>query len=576
VTIIAGAFSINGHHLPDELVSSLKRSIPGKTDIRGEETEYENLGFYLKKWDSGAFKEPAWSVSNDGVATLVGDPLLTINNHRISRGEQLSALTGPNHTINLDLLQKCRGSFSHVTYGSHAHRLSIATDRIGVRSVYYVLQDGLFVFSSSLSILESIPSIRRSVSSIGVAEQSIFGFPLAARTPYNEIFLLRECEVVNVDSSEIKQEPYFSWSETYSDVLPPHPTAESILSALSDAIRLRAGTDTCCFSFLSGGMDSRTIVTLLMKLGVKVEALNFSYPGSQDAEFARMFSEQYDQNCNFYSLNLASDYPNFSLLAKAAKEKVTFLSTNIPERPSIIWSGDGGSVGLGYVYINQEAVSLLNSNRRLEAIDQFLNFNKISLRSKAFTKSESDRVPSALLKNISQKLDRYPRHEKARQLYLFLLFNDQRRHLFKHYETINQHGLELLTPFLDPEFLQIVMMTPMQAGLFHNLYMSVFDLLPARARSTPWQTYPGHAICPVVTAKDYSYQWSEDDSKSDTSIRLRASVSIELISVLRKCAPCHPFSRTRVAGAALGHLLGVNDARPLLKRMKAYSDFSHV
>ena len=45
---------------------------------------------------------------------------------------------------------------------------------------------------------------------------------------------------------------------------------------------------------------------------------------------------------------------------------------HLPERPNLVWTGEGGSVGLGHVYLTPEIVSLLRQGSWDDAIDAFL------------------------------------------------------------------------------------------------------------------------------------------------------------------------------------------------------------
>ncbi|NMQ28851.1 hypothetical protein E4Q23_14445 [Candidatus Accumulibacter phosphatis] len=74
-------------------------------------------------------------------------------------------------------LAKCRGSFSLAHYSAKDDRLYLATDAVGLRSVYYTIQGGFLIFSTALRILEDLPEVRKNLSFLGMAELGVFFVP---------------------------------------------------------------------------------------------------------------------------------------------------------------------------------------------------------------------------------------------------------------------------------------------------------------------------------------------------------------------------------------------------------------
>jgi hypothetical protein len=107
--------------------------------------------------------------------------------------------------------------------------------------------------------------------------------------------------------------------------------------------------------------------------------------------------------------------------------------------------------------------------------------------------------------------------------------------------------------------------------VLHRLYGDFFAQLPSFARQTPWQTYPGHVVCPVkgVDAKEAGdYQWAKTSYKGGVMARLRCAW--QLVGLVRTGRKPSVFSRPRVWLAALGHALGLQDSRYILTRLKLY------
>ncbi|MDP2323689.1 MAG: asparagine synthase-related protein [Gammaproteobacteria bacterium] len=415
-----------------------------------------------------------------------------------------------------------------------------------------------------------MPGIARKPSTAGMIESCVFGFPLAERTPYTNIAVLRECQKLTVSAGgDIRLTNYHDWS--IAGLVPSEPAvaAQALFAEFQEGIGLRLATDRRVYAFLSGGMDSRAIVSSLASMGCEIEALNFSPDLSQDQVYARQFAETLHAQCRLSFLP-RDENPNFSMLAFNAKSKLEQeVAVNV-DRPTFLWSGDGGSVGLGHVYMDEDMLNFAERGDLQAALDHFLSFNGLSLPAKVLAKESRASLQQMLSANALSEINRYARADAGRRLYLFLLFNDQRRHLFKHFESIDQHGLEFLLPFYDAHFLKRVVDTPARWGVLHKLYALWFDHLDPAARSTPWQTYPGHQPCPVKGDDSLSYQWAgrNGDAELTLSERLRGGRYL----AKQALGPSLPgiFSRPWLLLAAVLHGSGLRDCGHILTMLGTY------
>lgn len=570
MTIMAGCFCLDGSTgVPSNIKMGLSNNLRRVHDSRGRIDSFEREGIYLTKWDSGAYREPAWLESFDGgVATLVGDPLFADTGQRIARAAQLERLN-PFLTDAKERLSETRGSFSLAWYASDTRQLKLATDALGVRSLYYTVQRGLLIFASALRVLESIQEIDRQISIIGTTEQSIYGQPLGSRSPYEGVSVLRESEILTAGNGLISIDRYFDWSKSWSAPGNEKEAAQWLYQHFVDGVRLRVQDGERALAFLSGGMDSRAIVATLLDWNHSVVALNFSPERTQDQDFAIRFAKAAGPECQLFCLSRDDD-PNFSLLAHRAKSALEKNNTYCVERPDFIWSGDGGSVGLGHVYMDDRMLDLCESNGIEAAAKYFMALHRNYLPEGILAAASRKALPESVYRNVVSEIKRYPRADIGRQIYLFLLINDQRRHLYKHFESIDEHGLEFLTPFFDTTFLAAVVATPVRWGLMHKLYSLWFDHLPTFARETPWQTYPGHASCPVSAPMNLGYQWAEKSRGSSRAFAARVELAVALGRSALEPLPKGVFSTARTWVYALLEAVGVRDGEHALRTIRTF------
>lgn len=570
MTIVAGYYCVRGSTIvPATLEQDIRSALRRNDDTRGQVTVAKRPGFYLCKWDSCAFSEPAWSeIKGVGVSTLVGDPLFVQKDERLHRAKQLECLNLFQEDVE-SRLATTRGSFSLVCFSHERNELRLATDILGIRSLYFTIQNGFLVFASAIRILESISSIKRRISMIGTAEQCIYGQPLGSRSPYEEISILREAEVLKASYGEVTVTKYFDWSQSTPCPSSGELAAENLFRHFLDGMKIRAYPGEKTLAFLSGGMDSRAIVASLMASGHPVVALNFSPNESQDQDYAIRFAEVAGQDCTLHC-RPRDDDPNFSMLAARAIASLEKECLSDVARPNVLWSGDGGSVGLGHVYMDEKMVNLIENEGIEKAAEYFMVLHRNQLPVRVLKSPWKSCLPVQIYQNVLSEIKRYHCNDMGRQLYLFLLLNDQRRHMHKHFESIDEHGLEFLTPFFDSVFLRVVASTPVRMGLLHRLYAQWFAYLPKFALITPWQTYPGHVECPVKCQKKLSYQWSKSKSSSSGPFAERLKRGVLLFTSSFNPMSRHLFSTTRVLVLACMEVFGLRNSQYVLRTMQTF------
>jgi hypothetical protein len=225
--------------------------------------------------------------------------------------------------------------------------------------------------------------------------------------------------------------------------------------------------------------------------------------------------------------------------------------------PGLIWSGDGGSVGLGYVYLNHSIVSRAGSGNLEGAARELLRLNHLEVPNLVLRSRFRRQARNLVHQNVMCELQRGDRPDPWRP-YFFLLFNDQRRHLATHFEDIDQHRLEFQLPFFDAEFLKTVSTLSASDCVGHAAYMRWFQHFPETAYAVPWQTYPGHEPCPVAASRGLSSQWENGKSKLEPPERDLESAR-NALAALEAGAEQEIFRPAVVRTAMMLHKLGFGD-----------------
>ena len=257
-------------------------------------------------------------------------------------------------------------------------------------------------------------------------------------------------------------------------------------------------------------MDSRSVVAGLIDCGQNVRAFNYSYLRSADDILGRMIAEKLGVDYTCYHSNpkdrikINTDY--FALNAKA----------HFPRKPTdddnagrLIWSGDGGSVGLGHVYLTNENVAIASKSANDSLIIEL--FPSLGHRtSRLLDKSTDKYLRDLAISSVCKYLKSLEKIQPNRRLFIYFLLNDQTRHLYHHFEQIDLSNIEFETPFFDMDFVSFVASAPIDYFIGHRLYNYWISEFTTKIDETPWQAYPGHEPCPLPFPENILSQWGTD------------------------------------------------------------------
>lgn len=515
---------------------------------------------------------------NDAVTFLMGNPYLENcreGNH-YDYAKQLKIAHTSCIKRNWDIIKlNGRGVFAIIHFDKVQNELIFVSDKLGILPLYYWFDKKKIVFSSALRILENCSFVPLRVDIQGISETAAFGFSIGDRTPYEGIKRIGVAEIIQIKLEKKSQSVYYRWDsikETKeSDI---GLLTEEAYSTFSDAIDLRLGNDSTVNSFLSGGLDSRCVVTMLKEKGCNVNSFNFSKPKSQDQFFARQLAEKLEIYYKEFDFTTGDDWMIWAVrMAKALSHKKMKI-VDIPERSHLIWSGDGGSVGTGFVYLDHEIVQTAQKSNIREAINVFINHNKLYLAHKIFKKSFRNEFKDLIFNSIQRELIQFDYANLDKAFHLFLMCNDQRRHLDRHFEDMDLHQLEFHLPFFDSFYLEKVLSLPLSYCIGHNFYMKWFQKFPLIARSVPWQTYPGHVPCNLPSSQELDYQWDSSSRNSKERIQLRKIEAKKILKILfQKISQTSMLNKKILILACILQYYNIKNYEFLLSHAKIFIDF---
>jgi len=165
------------------------------------------------------------------------------------------------------------GMFAFALWDRRERTLHLVRDRLGIKPLYYGWADGTFLFASELKALLAHPDFKPEIDRDALAGFMRHNYIPCPQTIYRGFFKLPPASILTLRRREgdLRPQPATYWSAR--DVAkrglaePSQVSAEEAISQLDallrDAIKLRLESDVPLGAFLSGGVDSSTVVALM-------------------------------------------------------------------------------------------------------------------------------------------------------------------------------------------------------------------------------------------------------------------------------------------------------------------------
>lgn len=166
-------------------------------------------------------------------------------------------------------LDRFNGMFAFAIWDNKLKELFMAKDRFGKKPLYYYRDGSKMVFSSELDVLMCDNDIPREISYEALNSYLALGYILAPMTLYKDIFKLESATFMIVSDSgkRVRKTRYWDYAEKFREKvnLDEKEIAENVLTLLDSAVKKRMVSDVPIGAFLSGGIDSSSVSSLMKK-----------------------------------------------------------------------------------------------------------------------------------------------------------------------------------------------------------------------------------------------------------------------------------------------------------------------
>ncbi|MBI3546797.1 MAG: asparagine synthase (glutamine-hydrolyzing) [Gammaproteobacteria bacterium] len=188
------------------------------------------------------------------------------NGHRFYTHSDTEVIVHLYEQHGADFVQHLNGQFAIALWDKTKKRLILARDRTGIRPLFYTQLSGRLLFASEVKSLFRYPGVARQLDFQALAEIFTYWSALPPATIFKNVHTLPPGHYLVAEQEKIRTVRYWDWvfPETPIAAKPAQEYAEALRELLVDAVRLQLRADVPVGAYLSGGLDS-SIVTSVIK-----------------------------------------------------------------------------------------------------------------------------------------------------------------------------------------------------------------------------------------------------------------------------------------------------------------------
>ncbi len=247
-----------------------------------------------------------------------------------------------------------RGMFGIAIFDHRNNKLLLLRDRVGIKPIYYYLDDEQLVFASEIKPILTMLGEKPKVHTPSLDFYMSVGYVPGEDTLFHHIKKLKPGHSLTLVDNQVHIREYWDLENSPMLDLSFDQACEQFEHILDESIRLRMVSDVPLGAFLSGGLDSSTIVSSMSQLSNSpVKTFSVGYkddPKSNELGYAKIVADHFKTEHHEYILEPLDFFDSLEILLEYTEEPIVEsaavalyqLSKLAKEHVTVILSGEGG------------------------------------------------------------------------------------------------------------------------------------------------------------------------------------------------------------------------------------------
>jgi len=282
---------------------------------------------------------------------------LTASGHSFRSNSDTEVIVHAYEEWGVAFLDRLNGMFSLGVVDLRNNHVLLARDRMGIKPLFYTCNDTRLLFASEIKSILMDHSLVRAVEPRSLDTYLSFNYVAAPATMFKDIHQVLPGEYILVGKDFVKRKIYWRPSFVADDAMTRKECDRGFFDLLSASVDRRLRSDVPFGAFLSGGLDSSSIVSLMSRhkdLVLKTFSIDFGEKGFSEADNSRLVSRFL--GVEHHIKTVSPPGPDFFERLVWSSEEPTADSSAVPmhllsefarSHVTMVFSGDGGDELLG-------------------------------------------------------------------------------------------------------------------------------------------------------------------------------------------------------------------------------------
>lgn len=210
-------------------------------------------------------------------------------------------------------VEELNGMFAFAIWDERERRLLLARDRLGIKPLYYWNDGHWLLFASEIKAFLEFPDFQVQLNTAALDEYMTFTYTLGEHTFFSGVRKLLPGHVLFAANGQITTQKY--WEMAFEERrITSTQACDELEARLEDAVRMQLVSDVPVGSFLSGGLDTSSIVAMAMRHaspGFKTFSVGFAEGARFDElPYAKIVAQKFGTD-HYQIVPSAKDFMDF-------------------------------------------------------------------------------------------------------------------------------------------------------------------------------------------------------------------------------------------------------------------------
>ena len=261
-----------------------------------------------------------------------------------------------------EALNRFRGMYAFALWEPQQQRLTLARDPLGIKPLFWAMRGGLLRFGSEIKSILADPSFPRQVDYTTLVHYlAHYRLSFRDRTLFKHIREVPAGSCLQWEGKRRSERKYWSLPmipEAEKQDLGEERTAEGFRERLQTAVQRRLMADVPVGAYLSGGIDSTVLVTLMHRLGhpdLRTYSIGFPEEGGNEFAYSSLVAKKLKVNHQQVTMTEQGYFNEFEPLIALKDTPLSvpnevplrFLSRHLKYKITVVLSGEGADELLG-------------------------------------------------------------------------------------------------------------------------------------------------------------------------------------------------------------------------------------